>query len=143
MLATKRNFGLSLFDDFFNNQIFSNFFGSPDSMVMKTDVQDKGDSYLLDIELPGFKKEDVKARLNDGYLIISAERSQSNEEKGEDNSYIRRERYYGSTQRSYYVGTEVKQEDIKANFENGVLSLSIPKKPDRPLLQQENYITID
>ncbi len=111
--------------------------------VMKTDIKEKDDCFELMIDLPGFAKEDVKAELKEGYLNISAERNSSDEEKDEEGRFIRRERYSGTCSRSFYVGDDLKQEDIKAKFENGILMLTVPKKPEEPVEDEPQYISID
>ena len=111
--------------------------------VMKTDIKEKEDCFELMIDLPGFAKEDVKAELKEGYLNISAERNSSDEEKDEEGRFIRRERYSGTCSRSFYVGDDLKQEDIKAKFENGILMLTVPKKPEEPVEDEPQYISID
>lgn len=110
--------------------------------IMKTDIQEHEGSYLLDIELPGYKKEDVKAELNDGYLTVSAEKNEEKEEKDKRGNYIRRERYTGQCQRSFYVGKYVTQEDIKASFEEGLLKIQVPKM-EQPKVEEKKYIAID
>lgn len=110
--------------------------------IMKTDIQEHEGNYLLDIELPGYKKEDVKAELNDGYLTVSAEKNEEKEEKDKRGNYIRRERYTGQCQRSFYVGKYVTQEDIKASFEEGVLKIQVPKM-EQPKVEEKKYIAID
>ena len=111
--------------------------------VMKTDIKEKDDCFELMIDLPGFAKEDVKAELKEGYLNISAERNSSDEEKDEEGRFIRRERYSGTCSRSFYVGDDLKQEDIKAKFENGILTVIVPKKPEEPEEDEPQYISID
>lgn len=138
-------FGEDLFDDFFDD--FSRptrkaVYASPSS-VMKTDVKEKDDSYELDIEIPGYKKEDVKAELKKGYLTISATTKSDNDEKDDKGKYIRRERYYGSCSRSFYVGENVTQEEVKAKFEDGILKITIPKKDNKPKVPENNYISIE
>ena len=110
---------------------------------MRTDVKDTASAYELEIELPGVKKEDLKAELKDGYLTITASVGNKKEEKQEDGKYIRRERYAGTCSRSFYVGDEMKQEDIKAKFENGVLKITVPKKEEKPVVENNSYITIE
>lgn len=109
---------------------------------MRTDVKENETGYELDIDLPGCKKENVKAELKDGYLKISAESRQDNEEKDDAGKYIRRERYYGTCSRSFYVGEAVTQEDIKARFEDGILKISVPKKV-KPAVEESRYIAIE
>ena len=109
---------------------------------MKTDVKEVDDGYELDIDLPGFQKDDIKARLTDGYLTITASKAENKEEKDKEGRYIRRERYSGSMSRSFYVGSAVKEEDIRAKFENGILKLSVPKNK-KTEIEQNNYISIE
>lgn len=116
--------------------------GPAQQLAMRTDVIENEDAFELDIDLPGVKKEDVKAELKNGYLVISASRD-SNEEKSEEGKYIRRERYFGSASRSFYVGDQLQQEDIKAKFENGILKLTVPKNVEHPELEANKYIAIE
>ena len=139
-------FGENLFDDFFEGftKPLNNFGGfANQATAMKTDVKETDNSYELDIDLPGVKKEDVKAELQDGYLTVSATHGTGKEEKDENGRYIRRERYFGSASRSFYVGDQVKQEDIKAKFENGILKLVVPKIAEQQAVEQKNYIAIE
>ena len=135
-------FNDSLFDDFFTDY-------TPDAKkrnmaavqgVMKTDIKENDKEYELTIELPGYKKENVNAELKDGYLIINAT-NEKNEEEKDEKGYIRKERYYGSCQRSFFVGKNLKEEDIKAKYDNGVLTLTVPKEVDR-LPEEKKYIAI-
>lgn len=137
------NFVDSLFDDMFRFPRFNTAENRPSSTVMRTDVQDLGNDYQLDIELPGYAKEDVHAELSEGYLIISAQKNSEKEEKAEDGRYVRKERYSGSCQRSFYVGNDLKEEDIKASFENGILKLVFPKEEQRKVVEQKKYIAIE
>lgn len=97
----------------------------------------------MDIDLPGFKKEDVTAKLENGYLTISASKGVDKEEKNDEGVYIRRERYVGQCSRSFYVGEDVKQEEIKAKFEDGILKVFIPKTEPKQLAKEQNYIAIE
>ena len=110
--------------------------------VMKTDVKETDQGYEIDIDLPGFKKEDVKAQLKNGYLTIQATQDANQDQKDNDGKYIRRERFSGSVSRSFYVGEKVKEEDIHAKFEDGILKLTLPKV-DNHKAEQENYIAIE
>ena len=132
-------FGENLFDDFMDFP----FGGKKINTMMKTDIRDTDSSYELDIDMPGFKKEDIKAQLKDGYLTISASTSANNDEQDKDGRYLRRERYEGSCSRSFYVGEGVKEEDIRAKFENGILKLSIPKVENKPQVEEQKYIAIE
>ena len=110
----------------------------------KTDIKDKCDSYLLEADLPGFKKEDVSLKLDGGYLTISASKGLEKDEKEKkDGKYIRRERYEGQCSRSFYVGEDVQQEDIKAEFKHGILKLFVPKKEAKPAVEEKKHIAIE
>lgn len=140
-------FGENLFDEFFED--FARpikrevRYASPVSSVMRTDVKESDVGYELHIELPGYSKEDVKAELKEGNLTISAVRDTSNETKDENGKYIRRERYYGNCSRSFYVGKDVEQTDIRARFEDGILKVFVPKKEAKPAVEEKKYITIE
>ena len=103
---------------------------------MKTDIQEYDDGYQLEIDLPGFKKDEVHAELKDGYLVVSAEKGLDEDEQDKKTGkYLRRERYAGSCQRSFYVGKDITEEDIKAQFQHGMLTLFVPKKEAKPVIQ--------
>ncbi len=137
-------FGEDLFDNFMDGFPFGNYRSdSGFASLMKTDIRDTEQGYELDIEMPGFKKEDIKAELKDGYLTIQAQTNQDRDEKDDRGRYIRRERYSGSCQRRFYVGKEITQEDIKARFDNGILKLSVPKKEALPKTEENHYIAIE
>lgn len=110
---------------------------------MKADVQELEGSYQIDLELPGFQKDDLHAELKDGYLTIKATRQGKEEEKDNKGRYIRQERYSGHYQRSFYVGEDITQEDVHAAFENGVLKLTVPKKEPQPKIQESKTILIE
>ena len=144
-------FGENLFDDFMdmNFPTFGEFddidrklYGKKASRLMKTDVHEHDDHFEADIDLPGFKKEQIKLQLEDGYLTVSAEKGLDKDEKDKKGKLIRQERYSGAMSRSFYVGDEVTQEEIKAKFENGVLKIEIPKKEPKPKLPSSKYISI-
>jgi HSP20 family molecular chaperone IbpA len=109
---------------------------------MRTDVKETEQGYEVDIELPGFKKEDVKAQLKDGYLTIQAVQNVDNGEKDAQGKYIRRERFSGSMSRQFYVGKNVTQDDIHAKFEDGVLKLALPKQ-EQQKVEEKQYIAIE
>ena len=142
-------FGEHLFDDFMDDAFERNFFGGRNPLygkhsknLMKTDVKETETGYELDIDLPGFKKDEISAHLEDGYLTVSAAKGVDKDEKDNEGHYIRRERYSGSMTRSFYVGNVVTEEDIKAKYEDGILSLSIPKK-DPKAVEAKRYIAIE
>ncbi len=142
------------FDDFFDFPVFDDremqkaekkLYGRHAARMMKTDVQEHDDHYEVDIDLPGFKKDELSLELKDDYLQISAAKGLDKEEKEkETGKYVRRERYAGSVSRAFYVGKDVKQEDIHAKYENGVLKLSIPKAEEKkPEVEDNRYIAIE
>lgn len=135
-------FGENLLDDFFDFPFGSNYTAT-DSSLMKTDIKEMENGYEVTMNLPGVKKEDVKAELKDGYLTISASSNSNKDEKDEEGRYIRRERYSGSCSRSFYVGDAMTESDIKAKFENGTLTMMIPKKEVQPAVENKKYIAIE
>ena len=143
-------FGENLFDDDWMNFPFeSDFWGKRNPLygknaknMMKTDIREHDNGYEIDIDLPGFKKDEISAQLEDGYLTLSATKGLDKEEEDKKGKYIRRERYAGAMQRSFYVGNALTQEDIKAKYENGILKLSIPKK-DENAVETKKHIAIE
>ena len=137
-------FGENLFDDFFDFPWGRDYYTARTNTnrLMRTDVKETDQTYELDIDLPGFKTDDIKVQLKDGYLTVAATKNVNNDEKREDGSYIRRERYAGRCSRSFYVGDAVKQEDVHAKYSDGILRLSVPKT-DRRQVEQNNYIAIE
>lgn len=152
-------FGENLFDDWMDDFPFGKDFekqiekemlpaknplyGKHAKNLMKTDVRETDDSYEVDIDLPGFKKDEVTAQLNDGYITISAAKGLDKDEKDKKTGkYIRKERYAGSLSRSFYVGENLTQDEISAKFENGILQLTIPKK-DAKAVEGSNFISIE
>ena len=136
MLMPRRN-SFDLFDNFFEDD----FFRGRENHLMKTDIREKKDKYLIDIDLPGFEKENINIELNNGYLEISAkvdkEENHSDEEK-----FVRKERFFGECSRSFYVGEQVEEEDIQAEFKNGTLKIEIPKKEEQKKLPEKKQIAI-
>lgn len=131
----------SLFDDMFDDMFTSPFFTNRNDMAMKTDITEKDGNYTLDMELPGCKKEDIHLELNDGYLNVSASHNTSKDEKDDKGNVIRQERYSGTFSRSFYVGENVKEEDIKASYENGELKITFPKEQEK--LPEKKTIMIE
>ena len=146
-------FGEDLFDDFMRDFPFSDremkrmerkLYGHHGKNMMKTDIKELENGYELEMDLPGFKKEEVQATLEDGYLTIHAEKGlDENTEDKKSGRYLRRERYAGVCERSFYVGEDVKQEDIKGEYKHGILKLFIPKKEVKPAVEEKKYIEIE
>lgn len=138
MLPRKRN-DFDLWDEMFRDPFFT---GERESKLMRTDIKQKKDKYIVDIDLPGYEKEDIKIEVDNGYLIVNAKTNHHKDEK-EEGKYVRKERFVGECSRSFYVGEDVKQEDIKASFRNGTLKIEIPKKDEPKELPEKKYIPID
>ena len=127
----------------FANSVFDDFFDFPYVNDKKTERK-LYDGYQLEIDLPGFKKDEVHAELKDGYLVVSAEKGLDEDEQDKKTGkYLRRERYAGSCQRSFYVGKDITEEDIKAQFQHGMLTLFVPKKEAKPVVEEKKHITIE
>lgn len=140
MLLANRN--SSLFDEMFRDPFFTRPFENASSQIMKTDIHEKDGNYIIEMELPGYAKEDIKADLKDGYLTITATKNETKEEKNAKGNCVRKERYTGSCNRSFYVGDQITQEDIKAAFKDGVLALKVPKEAPKAV-EQPKLITIE
>ena len=143
-------FGDNLFDDFMDFPFEDDFWGRKNPLygknakrMMKTDIRETDGSYELDVDLPGFKKDEIQASLENGYLTISAAKGLDKDEKDKEGKYIRQERYAGAMSRSFYVGDGVTQDEIKAKYEDGILKLSIPKKEKKPAVEQDHHIAIE
>ncbi|MGN0166533.1 MAG: Hsp20/alpha crystallin family protein [Acetatifactor sp.] len=147
-------FGEDLFDDFMDDFPFYNdkdmkklekkLYGHHARNMMKTDIRETDNSYELEMDLPGFKKEEVKVSLENGYLTISAAKGlDQDEQEKKTGKYIRKERYAGACERSFYVGEDITQNDIKGQFRHGILKLSIPKKEAKPAVEENKYIAIE
>lgn len=143
-------FGEDLFDDMFDDMYgMRPFFGNRNSLygknaknLMKSDIRETDDAYELDIDLPGFKKEEVNLKLDQGYLTIAASKGLDKDDEDKKGHYIRRERFAGACSRSFYVGDQLKPEDISAKFEDGILKIHLPKAAPK-LPQQNNLIAIE
>lgn len=146
-------FGNDLFDDFFNffpyvdDKEFKNtekkLYGKNADHIMKTDVKELDDAYELEMDLPGFKKEEIQISLEEGYMTINAVKGLDQDEKEKKTGkYIRRERYVGSCCRSFYVGEDITEEDIQAEFKHGILKLTIPKKNPKKEIKEKKYVAI-
>lgn len=136
-MIPRRNNDFDLIGDMFRDP----FFSENESKIMRTDIKEKKDKYLIDIDLPGYEKENIKIELEDGYLTVHANRDTNNEEK-EEGKFVRKERYVGSCSRSFYVGDAVEIEDIKASFKNGTLKIEVPKKEMKKELPSKKYVQI-
>ncbi len=144
-------FGENLFDDFFRDFPFyddrdmkkldKKLYGRRAKNLMKTDIKEKNDEYVLEMDLPGFKKEEIQVELENGCLTIRAAKGEEQDKKS--GKYIRKERYAGACERSFYVGNDVTQQDIKGEFKHGILKLLIPKKEARPAVEETKYISIE
>ena len=136
--------GFPFFDNSAENNVEKKLYGHNAKNFMKTDIKELEGGYELEIDLPGFTKEEVTAELKDGYLTISAAKGlDKDEQEKETGKYIRRERYAGACQRSFYVGEDVTEQDIKAEFKHGMLKLFVPKKEAKPAVETKKYVTIE
>jgi HSP20 family molecular chaperone IbpA len=139
-MLTPRFFTESLFDDLFDDFPFGEMdnvnrklYGKHAGREMLTDVRDHEDHYEVEMDLPGFKKDEIKLELSGGYLTVTASKGLDKDEKDKSGKYVRRERYAGVMQRSFYVGESITEQDVKARFEDGVLKLNVPKKDEKKL----------
>ena len=128
--------------DLFGGMFRDPFFIEHENKIMKTDIREKADKYLIEIDLPGYDKENIKISVEDGYLTVQASMN-SNEEEKEKGKFVRRERYVGECSRSFYVGEAVKNEDIKATFKRGTLKIEVPKIDEKEALPEKKYIEIE
>ena len=142
-------YGENMFDDFFDGSFFgghSPLFGKHARNLMKTDIRETDDAkaYRFAVELPGFEKDEIHVDVQDGYLTVSAEKGlDKDEEDKKTGRYIRKERYAGSCERSFYVGEDITEEDIKGEFKHGILKLFVPKKEAKPAVEQKKYVSIE
>ena len=152
-MLTPSIFGENLFDDWFDDfpffddrdlrKVDTKLYGRRAGNLMKTDIQEMKDGYKMEVDLPGFKKDEITVELDDGYLTISAARGLDKDEQDKNGTYIRRERYAGNMSRSFYVGEDITETDIHAKFENGILMLDIPKKEEKKPVDEKRYVTIE
>lgn len=138
MLIPRKN-EFDLFDEMFSDPFFMN---NGESKLMKTDIKEKKDKYVLSIDLPGYDKDCIKIDIDNGYLTVHAKTNHHEEEK-EEGKYVHKERYMGECSRSFYVGDDVKEDDIKASFKNGTLHIEIPKHEENKQVKEKKYIPID
>jgi len=137
MIPRKRN-EFDLFRDFFESGDF--FQTKRESSIMKTDIKEKKDSYVIEMDLPGYERENIDLSLKDGYLEVTAEMNKENDEDNE--KFVHKERYYGHCSRSFYVGDQITVEDVNAEFKNGILNISIPKKEQKNDIAETKKIEI-
>lgn len=137
MMLIPRRSNLDLLDDFFGDD----FFSKRQSNLMRTDIKERGNNYIIEMDLPGFDKENISLSLKDGYLIISA-KTVKEENDSDDEKYLRQERYYGECSRSFYVGDVITEEDIDAEFKNGTLRITLPKPEEKEKISQVKQIEI-
>lgn len=135
MLIPRNNY--DLFDDIFNDQ----FFRGNENKMMKTDIRESENSYTIDVDLPGYTKDNIKVDITDGYLNINA-KIEEKDDKEDKGKFIRRERFFGECSRSFYIGEDISEDDIEASFKNGILSLEIPKIDETKKQQEKKYIEI-
>ena len=133
----------SLMGDFAFPDIDRVLYGKGSKNLMKTDVQETDADYVVDIDLPGFQKEEIQMQLENGTLTVSASKNLDRDEKNENGNYVRRERYAGSMSRSFYVGSHVTEGDIHPKYENGILSFHIPKEQPVAVEEKKHYIPIE
>ena len=118
-------------------------YGKHAKNIMKTDVKDTENGYEVDIDLPGFKKDEITMKLENGTLTVSAAKGLDKDEEQKDKKYVRRERYAGAMSRSFYVGDHVTEKDIHPKYENGILRFSVPKEEKKPIEEKKHYISIE
>ena len=143
----------NLFDDFMDDFRFSEFpeladvdrvlYGKHGKNMMKTDVKELDNGFEVDIDLPGFKKDEIRLQLENGYLTVNAAKGLDKDEQDKKGRYVRRERYAGSMSRSFYVGDHVTEKDIHPKYENGILRFSVPKEEKKPIEEKKHYISIE
>ena len=136
MLVPRRN-SFDFFDNFFEDD----FFPKKERNLMRTDIRENKNSYMIDIDLPGFEKENIDLSLDKGYLNIHAKVEKKEDEKKEE-KFVHRERFFGECSRSFYVGDDVEEKDIQAEFKNGILKLTVPKKDEAKKLEGPKHIQI-
>ena len=137
MMLVPRRSNFDLFDNFFDDD----FFPKKERNLMKTDIKEKKDHYEIIMDLPGYEKENINLELNNGYLEISA-KVEKEEDNSEEEKFVRRERFYGECARSFFVGEDISEEDINAEFKNGTLKVEIPKKEEKSELPETKKIEI-
>ncbi len=132
------------FDDNTESNVEKKLYGRRGKNLMKTDIKETDGGYELEMDLPGFTKDEIKVSLENGYMTISAAKGLDKDEQDKKSGrYIRKERYAGACERSFYVGEDVTEEDIKGEFKHGILKLFVPKKEAKPAVEQKKYVSIE
>ena len=139
MMIPRRRNEIDLFDDFFRGD---DFFSRREQSLMKTDIRERDDKYIIEMDLPGYEKENINIELKEGYLTVSAKAEREND-SSEKEKYIHKERFYGECSRNFYVGDDMSEEDIHAEFKNGILKVTIPKKEAKKELPEARKIEIE
>ena len=152
-MLTPSIFGENLFDDWFDDfpffddrdlrKVDKKLYGRRAGNLMKTDIQEMKDGYKMEVDLPGFKKDEITMKLENGTLTVSAAKGLDKDEENKEKKYVRRERYAGSMSRSFYVGEHVDVEDIHPKYENGILSFVVPKKEQKAVEEKNKFISIE
>lgn len=137
MLMPRRNF--DLFDDIFDEPMF----GRNDNKIMKTDIKETENGYEIIVDLPGYNKNNLHISIEEGYLTVNAKQEKEHNEKDNHGKFVRRERFFGECSRSFYVGEDIKEEDIKASYKDGVLTIDIPKVDQSKKIPEKKYIQIE
>ena len=142
MMIPRKKDEFDVWGDMFRDPFRDPFFSNTEGKIMKTDIKEKGDKYEIDMDLPGYEKDNIKIEIEDGYLVVSANVDTNKEEK-EKGKFVCKERYMGSCSRSFYIGEDIKDEDIKASFKNGTLRIEVPKKEEKQEIPEKKYIQIE
>ncbi len=144
-MVPRKNREVDLWDDIFDDPFFGGRLTFPrheENKIMKTDVKELKDKFEISIDLPGYDKENLEMSIEDGYLTVHAKTSKENEDK-EEGKFVRKERFFGECSRSFYVGDDITEEDVKATFKNGTLTIDVPKKEEHKALPEKKFITIE
>ena len=137
MLRWRNNY--DLWDEMFKDP----FFTGESNKIMKTDIKEKKDKYVIEMDFPGYEKDNIKIEIEDGYLSIHATANSSKDENDDEGEFVRKERYFGECSRSFYIGDDITEEDIRASFKNGTLKIEVPKKEAKKEIPEKKYIAID
>ena len=144
-MIPRKNNDFDLWDDVFDEPFWGGHHAFPRHDVthlMKTDIKELKDKFEITMDLPGYEKENIEMTIEDGYLTIHAKTENKNEDK-DDGKFVRKERFYGECSRSFYVGEDITENDVKASFKNGTLKIDVPKKEEKKALPEKKYIAIE